>query len=320
MKKFGIVIFLILLAVVIIFIVVGDFKSTRLGNRSENLYELDIDAYKDVDPSLIPYKETKNYTIQADSVNGIGYLRQKIYIVADMFLQVFDLEGKQLLKANLPYPPKCLDVVEDGTIVIGFKDRIGLFSQNGEQGWITEQISSKSVITAVAVKGQVVFVADAGNRSVHRYDLSGKYLDSFEGKTGGKDLHGFIVPSANFDLKINNDGELWVVNPGKHAFENYTDGGELRSFWENSSMKIDGFSGCCNPAHIAFLSNGSFVTSEKGLVRIKIHKPSGEFDSVVAAPEKFKEDGKAPDVAADENGNIYALDYDRKIIRVFALK
>ena len=320
MKKFGIVIFLILLAVVIIFIVVGDFKSTRLGNRSENLYELDIDAYKDVDPSLIPYKETKNYTIQADSVNGIGYLRQKIYIVADMFLQVFDLEGKQLLKANLPYPPKCLDVVEDGTIVIGFKARIGLFSQNGEQGWITEQISSKSVITAVAVKGQVVFVADAGNRSVHRYDLSGKYLDSFEGKTGGKDLHGFIVPSANFDLKINNDGELWVVNPGKHAFENYTDGGELRSFWENSSMKIDGFSGCCNPAHIAFLSNGSFVTSEKGLVRIKIHKPSGEFDSVVAAPEKFKEDGKAPDVAADENGNIYALDYDRKIIRVFALK
>ena len=104
-------------------------------------------------------------------------------------------------------------------------------------------------------------MADAVNRSVHRFDISGKYLDSFEGKTGGQDLHGFIVPSPYFDLKVNGDGELWVINPGKHAFENYTDDGELRSYWENNSMKVDGFSGCCNPAHIAFLPDGSFITS-----------------------------------------------------------
>lgn len=320
MKKLGIILFLILLAAVMIIIVVGDFKSTRLDNRPGNQYELNIDEYKVVDPSLIAYKETKNYTIQADSVNGIAYSRQKIYIVADQFLQVFDLKGKQLLKVNLPDPPKCLDVTKDGTIMIGFKDHIGMFSENGEQIWMAERINSQSVITAVTVKGKVIFVADAGNRAVHRYNISGNYLDSFEGKTGGKDLHGFIIPSANFDLKINEEGELWVVNPGKHALENYTEEGELRAFWENNSLKVDGFSGCCNPAHFTFLPDGSFVTSEKGIVRIKIHKPSGEFLSVVAAPEKFKEDGKAPDITADENGNIYALDYDRKIIRLFALK
>ena len=76
---------------------------------------------------------------------------------------------------------------------------------------------------------------------------------------------------------------MWVVNPGMHAFENYEFDGDLRAFWENTSMKIDGFSGCCNPAHFTFLPDGSFVTSEKGLVRVKVHKPSGELLGVVAA-------------------------------------
>jgi len=67
------------------------------------------------------------------------------------------------------------------------------------------------------------------------------------------------------------------------------------------------------------LEDGSFVTSEKGLVRIKIYKSSGEFLGVVAPPTKFddKIEGQAPDVAVDNKGNIYALDFDRKVLRVF---
>jgi hypothetical protein len=320
MKKPGIILLLVILAAVIIIVVIGDFRSTRLDNRPKNKYELDIEDYKTVDPSLIDYKETRNYTIRADSVEGIAYSQQKIYVVADRFLQVFDPEGNQLLKVNMPDPPTCVDITTDDSIIVGFKDHIGLFSGNGEQIWLSDTINSRSVITAVAGKNLLIFVADAGNRVVHRYDMSGKYLDSFEGKTGQEDLHGFIIPSPYFDLKINDIGELWVVNTGKHAFENYTDDGELRSFWENNSVTVDGFSGCCNPAHFTFLSDGSFVTSEKKIVRIKVHKPSGEFLSVVAPPEKFNEEGKAPDVAADEEGNIYALDYERKIIRVFTPK
>jgi hypothetical protein len=85
-------------------------------------------------------------------------------------------------------------------------------------------------------------------------------------------------------------------------------------------MQTEGFSGCCNPAHFTFLPDGRFVTSEKGLVRIKTYKPSGEFEGVVAAPSKFKNEGEAPDIAADSNGNIYALDFDKKMIRVFEAK
>jgi hypothetical protein len=41
---------------------------------------------------------------------------------------------------------------------------------------------------------------------------------------------------------------------------------------------------------------------------------------VVAAPAKFKDEGEAPDVAVDNSGNIYALDFDKKMIRVFEQK
>ena len=55
----------------------------------------------------------------------------------------------------------------------------------------------------------------------------------------------------------------------------------------------------------------------KGKVRIKIYDASGKLKSVVAAPEKFKEEGKAPEVVVDDDGRVYALDFDRMIIRIF---
>jgi hypothetical protein len=320
MKKTGIIILVVLLVVVIIIVIALDLRSTRVGDRTANKYELDLNGYKTVDTALIGYKEIRNYNIGADSLRAIACYQGKLYVTAGRFLQAFNMEGNQLLKVTLPYEPSCLDITKDGKILIGFRNRIGFFNDDAELLWMGDTLGSRAIITAVAVKNQLIFVADAGNRVVHRYDISGKYLDHFEGKTGDNDSIGFIVPSGYFDLKINPEGELWVVNPGRHAFENYTDEGELRSFWEKSSPGLEGFSGCCNPAHIAFLPDGSFVTSEKLIVRIKIHKPSGELSSVVASPDQFKENGIAPDVTVDDYGNIYALDFDRNIIRVFAPK
>jgi 6-phosphogluconolactonase (cycloisomerase 2 family) len=118
-------------------------------------------------------------------------------------------------------------------------------------------------------------------------------------------------------MVVNSFEELWVVNPGMHALENYTDEGELRGYWQHASMDIEGFTGCCNPAHVAVLEDGSFVTSEKGMVRVKVYNASGSLQSVVAPPSKFKDNGKAPDVAVDSKDHIYALDYDKNRIRIF---
>jgi sugar lactone lactonase YvrE len=108
-----------------------------------------------------------------------------------------------------------------------------------------------------------------------------------------------------------------VVNPGKHALEHYSYDGRLLGYWDNASFDIEGFSGCCNPAQISVLPDGSFVTSEKGMVRIKVHKASGELLAVVAPPGKFREAFNAPDLAVTPDGLIYALDMDGHMIRVF---
>ncbi|MEZ5072272.1 MAG: hypothetical protein R2751_15245 [Bacteroidales bacterium] len=110
------------------------------------------------------------------------------------------------------------------------------------------------------------------------------------------------------------------MNPGAHSVENYTDDGQLRGFWQNRSPEIDGFLGCCNPAEITSLPDGAFVTSEKGLVRIKIHEASGALRTVVAGPASFQEEGRAPEVCAGDDGRIYALDFDKSVVRVYAPK
>jgi outer membrane protein assembly factor BamB len=320
MKKSVIYIFLSLIVIIILIIVISDFRSTRPDRMSGNPYKLNMGRITSVDPDLITYQETKNYRINARRAGGIAVAGEKIYLAADTFLQVFDYAGKQILKITLPEPAGCLEVSKRGDIIVGYRNAVALYSAAGEMKWRSEPLNERAVITALALKDGTIFAADAGNRAVHLYTAEGKYVDSFEGKASIEGIHGFIVPSPYFDLGVNPDGELWVVNPGKHALENYTDEGILRSFLENISPEIDGFSGCCNPAHIAIMADGSFLTSEKGVVRIKIHKPSGELSTVVAPPDKFREDGEAPDVAVDEEGIVYALDYDRNMIRIFEPK
>ncbi len=316
MKNKGIVIFLIILAVIIVAVIVVDYSSQRPNKSEANPYEYNIDEYKDVEPELISYKETKNFKIGFENPTGIDFNNGKIYVTGDNSLKIIDETGKLLNEIITQGVPKTVESAGD-TIYIATEKKILVFSSVGTllNEWTFED--ENSFITAVSAYEGNVFVADAGLRKVFRFSNNGELINQFEGKKGDDVVHGFIVPSPYFDIGVNQFGELWVANPGVHSLENYTFEGELRGFWEYTGLDIEAFSGCCNPAHFSFLEDGSFVTSEKGLVRIKIHKPSGELKSVVAAPAKFKDEGEAPDVALDNLGNVYALDFDKKIIRVF---
>jgi len=319
MKNKGIIIFLIVLAVVIVGVIVGDYISGRPDKSNPNPYAYDVNDFKNVPEEIIHYKELKNFKLGFENPSAITIDSDRIYVAGDDKLQTIDLSGKLLTELNLHGKPQAVVVYND-KIYVSVNNQIFVFNQSGTLLKEWEKLGENSLITAIAAFGNNVFVADAGMRKVIRYSLQGEKRNEFDGKADEGVLHGFIIPSPYFDLDINSEGDLWVVNPGLHALENYTDDGNLREHWSNTSMMTEGFSGCCNPAHFTFLPDGSYVTSEKGLVRIKIYKPSGEFDCVVAAPAKFAEEGEAPDVAADSQGNIYALDFDKKMIRVFESK
>ena len=319
MKNKGIVFFLIILAVVIVAVVALDYNASKPDQQPANPYAYNIDPFSRIDTALIHYKESRDLAIDFAEPAGVSFRGDELFVVGDQKLQMIEPTGKLMNEVSFDQKPTCVYASIEN-IFVGFKKSVAILSRDGVKISELNSFSDSTVITSITEKSGIVFVADAGKRVIRKFTLDGKSLGVIEGKSGNDQIHGFIIPSPYFDMAFNADGELWIVNPGKHSLENYTVEGALRTWWEASSIKVEGFSGCCNPAHFAFLPDGSFVTSEKGMVRIKIYKPSGEFSGVVAAPSKFAENADAPDVAVDNQGNIYALDLNKKMLRLFVKK
>ena len=319
MKNKGIVLFLVILVIIIIAVVALDFNASKSGKQPANPYEYNVDQFSKIDTSLILYKEIRDFAISYSEPTGICFYDNQIFVVGDQKMQIIGSSGKLLKEVGFDQKPTCV-YVSPKNIFIGFRKSLAVLNLDCVKIADWSSFSDSTVITSIAEKSGIIFVADAGKRIIRKFSPDGKPQGTIEGKSGNDQIHGFIIPSPYFELAFNSDGELWVVNPGKHALENYTVEGKLRSWWEASSIEIEGFSGCCNPVYFAFLPDGSFVTSEKGMVRIKTYKPSGEFSGVVAAPSKFNENSQAPDLAVDNQGNIYALDLDKKMLRFFVKK
>ena len=317
MKNKGIIVGIISLVLLVIVLVAIDFSSTRLDKRPDNPYKYETDHLKRVPENLIRYQETRQLRLKADSLKSIAYHDSKIFLVADDLLRIIHKKGNVLKSIPLDNEARAIHIPDASMLIIGYPNFFSLYDHQGEKQVHSTRLNEKALITSIAKIGDKIFTADAGNRKVVVFNTEGEKLYDFEGISGSSALHGFIIPSPCFDLAVNQNKELWVVNPGLHALQHYSENGNLENYWDKPSMKIEGFSGCCNPAHFTFLPNGNFITSEKGLVRIKEYSPQGELLSVVAPPGKFTDEGHAPDVVCDEQGNIIALDFDKKMVRVF---
>lgn len=317
MKQKYISILLVIAIVVIVVVVVFDRISEKPGSLPENAFEYNIDEYAGVPDSLISHREVKQISIKNGEPAAVDYFNGGIYLAIDNTVQAIDQSGKELFKITLEEKPVSIAVAGDSLMFIAFKNYLSKYNKGAI---VKSRIFEGSQFSSLDTKGEKVFVADAGKKQVKVFDNQLNLTGSFDGESGVSDKHGFIIPSLHFDLCVNGDNELWVVNPGLHAIQNYTDEGKMRGFWSKTSFYSEGFSGCCNPFYIDFLSDGSFVTSEKGLVRVKIHKASGEFSSVVAPPSAFGNNRKAPGIAVDENDNIIVLDTEKRMLRFFAPK
>ncbi len=319
MKKRGLTIVVLVILAVILAVIVVDLLKSRPGRRGGNPYALEVEQYRQVDPALISHRETRNLSLGSLTASAMDYEEGRLYIAGDSSLVVILPDGRVVERTGILPGPTCL-VVVGHQVYIGYKTFVAKYDEEGNLVKRWDELGGSAVITNLASNGRQLYVADAGNREVAIFSMEGDLLGRFEGKAETEAGHGFIVPSPNFDLAVNSYGELWVVNPGKHALENYSDDGRMRGYWESSSFEIEGFLGCCNPARITVMEDGSFVTSEKGMVRIKIYDQSGKLLSVVAPPGLFREEGRAPDLCVDSAGVVYALDYDRNVIRIFEPK
>ena len=294
-------------------------KSTVMSKQPADAIPYNIDAYKNVDPASIGYQEVRQIQPKLAELSGIACgPDDHIYVTGDHQLLTFSNNGAEISRIDIGHKAKCVTLSPDHLVYLGLNNNVWVVDKDGNAVRNWETPSENSVITSIAATENNVFIADASNKVVLHYDPSGTLLNRIGEKNAQTGRVGFIIPSFHFDLAIDDDGYLWVVNPGIHTFENYTFDGQLRSTWRATSFGLDGFSGCCNPTHMAILPDGSFVTSEKGLVRVKIHEKTGSFRTVVAAPRHFEDATVGLDLAADSNGRILVLDPRAGVIRVFS--
>ncbi|MBN2181212.1 MAG: hypothetical protein JW715_04800 [Sedimentisphaerales bacterium] len=338
-----------LVVIVAIFVIVRLDMTGEKGSGLGTDFEYSLEQLGKIDPNLILFEEsaapidTKFETTHAVAVDTGG----SIYVAGDNAVRVFDGGGNLQNEIALSEAPMALAVVTeeagenapDGLkIYVAMKDHVEAYNGRGKSLARWQSPGDNAVLTDIAVSKDNVFVADAGNRIVWRYDTKGTMLNRIGEKDADRNIAGFVIPSPYFDLAVGRDGLLRVVNPGVHRIEAYTFEGDLEFSWGEFSSDVKGFCGCCNPVNFAILPGGdpagaddSFVTCEKGLTRVKIYGPEGDFVGVVAGPEQLVEGGKVEicstpeecqlggfDVAVDKAGRVIVLDTIRNIVRIFS--
>lgn len=312
-KKIQILLIVAILAIA--GIVLYDSLSTRVDKRPDNPYQFSVEEFKVVDESLLSHQEVRR--IEVENPVALAWQNGKLFLLSGNNLQVISPQGRELLNRQVGNNPRAVLVVGDEQIIIAFENYLVAKDAEGNELFRSEILDEQSLITAIARSGETLFVADAGRRQVWLLNRELEVTDRFRGESGVSSMHGFILPSLHFHMAVNAENELWITNPGLHSIQNYSLSGRLRRFWGEPSFANEGFSGCCNPYYFAFLSDGRFVTSEKGIIRVKIYRESGELESVVAPADWFPNGEKAPAIAVDDQDNIWLLDFDKKMLRLF---
>jgi hypothetical protein len=277
-----------------------------------------------IDPALIQYRQTAEIAVPLRQVRALAVgPDDRLYVGGDRAICVLTLDGAKQAEFALGGEPRCLAVgssehVTPGRLYVGMEEHVEAWDAAGHRVATWKTLGEKALLTSIAVAEHDVFVADAGNRIVWHYDPSGELLGRIGAPDKSRNIPGFMITSPYFDLAIGSDGLLYVVNPIARRLEGYTFAGDLEFHWGKGSPEIDGFFGCCNPAHFAVLADGRFVTAEKGLPRIKIYSARGEFECVVAGPEQMR--STVADLTVDPRQRILALDSTSARVRVFERK
>lgn len=304
-------------------------SSTEANSGKANPWAYDLSAFQKTDPKLIAFEQVNRFRIGRSSPRCIALAGERLFVAAGKYITQFALDGTQRSEIALASEPRSL-AVDAELIYAGLREHIEVYNIKGQRRATWESPGKKAYFTGLAIGKNDLFVADAGNRVVLRFDRSGQLLSRIGERNKERNIPGFIVPSPFFDVELARDGLLRVTNPGRHRVEAYTIDGHFELAWGRAGAAIENFCGCCNPINLALLPDGRYVTFEKGLPRVKVYSADGVFESVVAGVESFAENAKVCgpndctlgglDGVVDAQGRIYILDLVSNEVRVMGVK
>ena len=204
MKNKGIVIFLIVLSVIIITVVALDFNASKPDKLPENPYAFNIDPFSRIDTALINYKESRDLAISFSEPTGVCFHDSQLFVVGDQKLQIIEPNGKLLKEVTFIQKPTCVYTSAEN-IFIGFRKSLEVLNRDGVKVAEWNTFSDSTVITSIAEKSGIVFVADAGKRIVRKFNLEGKPQGEIEGNMGhdgiGQRAHHRTQPRQGLRVK-----------------------------------------------------------------------------------------------------------------------
>lgn len=309
----GLSLALLLLA---IFLIARDLFTSSRSMSGTACCDDDYTTLRKVDSSLVGYKKIMVIPTGQSSLTGLAVDGQgRIYACGNRKILVYNGDGKNSGEFAIDTIADCIAVNGD-EIYVGMGAKIGNYNNSGVKRAVWKPYKSNTLITSIAVTENFVFAADAVNKRILKYSADGQLLQELGKKDSITGAEGFIIPSPYFDIARGDYNDLWAANTGRLRIENYTTNGNFRTSWGISSFDNSGFGGCCNPAHFALLRDGSFVTYEKGIDKIKLFDPAGSFICLVAGAGSFRGDtdfrlgnnNLVKDIATGVDGSVYVLD------------
>ena len=282
-----------------------DVYTPASGDEHAKLYE--------VDPALVRYEVARQITLNIPEAHAMAVLPDGRIVLAGAKTVIIDRDGAIAATLDVPGRSRAVTCAADGSIWTATPTQVAQHDTTGKRLADWSIPNDKGIITAIAVTPQHVYLADAHHRLVMQCDRAGKLI-----RHVARPDAGYIVPSPYFDLNVDADDRLHVVNPGRHQIECFDVDGRFLRAWGQTGNAIESFCGCCNPVSFALLPDGRFITAEKGIARVKRYHADGHFDAVVAPPSllageltggrTLSSPGKATVVATSPTGDVYILD------------
>lgn len=278
------------------------------------------DAETPFEPSIV-YQLAAIHEPALERLKGIAIGPEgRFYLAASTGVVVFDRAWNRVAEFATDGAATAVAVAEDGRVYVSERQKVHVFAADGERLAVWDRPGKArgefGYLTGIAVKTPDIWLADAGNRVIHRFDTTGDFVAEFGERDDAAGVPGIICPSPYLDCTVGRDGSLYVGNPGRWQVEHYDLNGRLVGHWGRQGMDARGFAGCCNPTNLALLPDGRFVTSEKGSPRVKVLDLDGTLLAMIGG-EFFAEHSAGMDLATDGDGRIYVADPGTGKVLVF---
>jgi hypothetical protein len=240
-----------------------------------------------------------------------------IHTLGDDEVRVFAAGGDFLRAWPAPPGATCLTVARDGRVFVGSLGHVDAYAADGRRtgGFSATNAGRPDAITSIKTLRDEILVGDAVARCIRRYDQTGDLI----GLVGNQDkTRGFMLPNKCLDFDVDAHGVIHATDTGRHRVAAWTlDGSLAGTFGKFGHANPEDFVGCCNPVNLAVARDGTVVTGEKMVARVKTYAPSGRLLAIIGTAH-FDQSATHLFLAVDSTGRILAGDPVRREVKVFA--